>query len=722
MESFQKWSFGPDLHGWTLNPSITIEKQTTSGIHFRCIGHDSQIISPPLKSTLGPFVEFSITLATAADPVIVLYYGNPFSEARTVRLVVIPDGRERTYRCYLPSLSAGDCIRIDPAMDAGRFILRTLALRSVPQIPPDRWPKPAELRQKRLIGGGQYNQYGGNQTVNTRYLAANPGFIARYPYDGIVLTAPLTIGGAERSLHEVIWNTWPITSAMVEPIRKDIQRTRWQHLTDCFLNISMTDAADGKATPDFTNDADWAVVENNIRMAARICRHSNIKGFWLDTEQYANYADSNDKFPLGRDSTTVLRRRGRQWIEAAQSEKPDIQIIITFAWSPDAIEYGPLKGVIPFLDGILDGIKSPALLHHGYENTFYYGQGPGTTHVINDGRKDGYPGDRRRFAEARSNIRAWRTLSTIPDKYDRFVRTGMAAWIEDHPWNQWAGAPIGVPWSLYSNAALALAYSDCYVWVWSEHSHYAHGFEAKSGINPYIASLANATHNTDDAMPTTLSSRFDVNPMTRGWTFDFDMLKIGGRLDPGHSVDLMDTRKTPFAWDSSTKSVRVDGSLCGHLHGQRQRFTHAIRIPEKATTWMATIRFRLERFPLPAEKSIYIGIFASADPIADGIAFEIASATSYTIAGMKVKSGTRLRTGTDLQLELRSKAGHCQCWISQRGKPLSAPLRVRVPDAYLDEIGTGFDDSPSADAAPNQKCSAVWKILDIQFTATRKRT
>ena len=61
-----------------------------------------------------------------------------------------------------------------------------------------------------------------------------------------------------------------------------------------------------------------------------------MKGFWLDTEQYGNYRwrtesgvpefdpkrPGNLKFPLGKDEDAVLRKRGRQWIEAVQKELP----------------------------------------------------------------------------------------------------------------------------------------------------------------------------------------------------------------------------------------------------------------------------------------------------------------------------------------------------------------------------------------------------------------
>jgi len=206
--------------------------------------------------------------------------------------------------------------------------------------------------------------------------------------------------------------------------------------------LSSGDGARGRFTPDFANDRDWAILEHNATMAARLCREAGFQGFWLDTEQYGNYRwrtatgvpefdpdrPKNLKFPLGRDTPELLRRRGAQWIRAVQSELPAVKIMITFAWSPDANGYEPLKGVNGFLDGVLDGIQAPAQLIHGYENTFYYGQGPGTTHT-----REGFAGDRNRYAAARESMRQWRAFSANPKKYDAFLKVGMAAWVEDDP-------------------------------------------------------------------------------------------------------------------------------------------------------------------------------------------------------------------------------------------------------------------------------------------------
>lgn len=718
-----EWNFKSGIADWIPNEAVRIIKITALGVHLFCHPNDSQLLSPPIGREIGPIVECKIKLASTADASITLYYGATLSEANSIKSTIIPDGKIRTYSIYIPALQPGDRIRFDPTVGAGTVILSQISLISVARRPPNRWAMPAELREKRLIAAGQYTQYGGEKTVTTTYLADNPSFITRFPYDGIVLTAPIKMHDQEYPLHHILWNTWPITHAHIAPVLASLKRTKWQHLTDNFINVTMTDGADGKATPSFESDADWTVIKNNFRMAARLCRNPNIRGFWLDTEQYSKYAATELSFPLGRDTDDALRRRGKQWIEVVQSEKPDIQILITFAWCPDAVDYGPLKGVIPFLNGILDGIKAPARLHHCYENTFYFGQGPGTTNVVNDRKTDGYPGDRERFALARQNIKDWSYLSANPARYKHFVSVGMAAWVEDHPWNAWSGAPVGVPWSLYSNAALALAYSDRYVWVWSEHTHYAHGHDEKTGINPFLAGLANGTYNTGFESPTHLVCDFRSDPLESGWTFDFDMLSIGGRVKQDHVVDLMDPKTSPFMWSKQGEMLRIDGNRASGRPGQRQRFTHGIKIAVPSGFWKAALTFSIERYPSGGDAPIAIGLFASDRTMVNAVAICFHSANDVRIGNVKIRDLRPISLNQALTITLIANNSVVIAQLVNDRGALHKTIRIVLPkDNSLNEIGTGFGDHPETGLQIGQRSTAVWSLKSVMFTSRIPRS
>jgi hypothetical protein len=384
-------------------------------------------------------------------------------------------------------------------------------------------------------------------------------------------------------------------------------------------------------------------------MAARLCREAHLQGFWLDTEQYGNYRwrtksgvpefethrPANLKFPLGKDSPEVLRRRGAQWIKAVQAQLPAVKIILTFAWSPDAMGYEPLQGSIPFLDGVLDGIESPGQLIHGYENTFYYGQGPGTFNAANDGKQEGFAGDRDRYEAARAWIKEWRSLSGNPPKYDRFVKTGMAAWVEDDPWSLYPGWPSGTKSSLWSNLPLALAYSDEYVWMWSEHTHY--GQTPAAGINPFLAAIGNRTFNTGTEAVETLSEDFSSDPLQRGWHFDFDMLSLGRKANPAHEVPLMSLEAVPYAWSKESRAVNITGKwptarksnsvVTSSQAPQRRRYVHPIRLSPQNTPFQAALNFRIESFGNTPNNPMILGFFAADEPIdRHSLTLQIASA------------------------------------------------------------------------------------------------
>lgn len=597
------WDFRRGPSGWTKSPAVTVFQSTPDGLHFSAATEDPYLVSPVLRFPGQPVVLVMVRMRSTGDASGQIYYGPTFSEGESRTFAVTNDGKWHEYLILLPGLSGAGRLRLDPAQGKGEFTVAWIRVETSLHQPTEAWASPKELRGKKLIGAGQYTTNGGEKAVTARYLAHHPEFFGAYPFDGIVLPLQIEACWAEQAglerreyfLHELLWNTVPLTEQSLAPALADLKTIRWGQLTDNFLNMSLLDGGDGRSTPNLARDADWAVIEANIARVARVCRLGGLKGFWLDTEQYGNYPRSDDKFPLGRDTPELLRKRGVQWIRAVQRELPSVKIIITFAWSPDTNEYGPLKGVNAFLDGILEGIVAPGELIHGYENTFYFGQGPGTINVVNDGRKEGYPGGRVRYALTRAQEREWRSLSNNPKKYDTFVKVGMAAWVEDDPWAVWAGYPSGVKSSLWSNAALALAYSDEYVWVWSEHTNYAFR-EQQIGINPFLASLRNQTFNTGREPAASFTENFATDPLTRGWYFDFDMLAIGAKQkNPDQEVLMMSTETLPYSWDAKTHVVRVKETTLSPPTHQRRRFVRPLRPLTPKSSFQAELGFRMER-------------------------------------------------------------------------------------------------------------------------------
>jgi formylglycine-generating enzyme len=514
-------------------------------------------------------------------------------------------------------------------------------------VKPDLWASPRELRGKKLIGTGQYSLQNWPPQVTPRFLVEHPDFTATHPFDGVTVVAPLDSawcaaqGLGVAALDDLTWSRITVPYSAVQGTITELKRISWGSLTDNFLWYRMlrahTHQPDRDFAVDLTQDGEWAAVQENAALSARICREANLKGFMLDTEQYSTYVGGG-AYPMGKDTPALLRRRGSQWIKAVQAEYPAITIIIFFAWSPDLETAEFLAGMRPFLDGVLAGIEEPAKLVHAYENTFYYGQIPGSRYT-----RDGFPGDRAEYNRAREWIKKWRILSGSPEKYDKFVKVGMAAWVESDPWELSDSSASGSKNTIWSNVPLALAYSDEYVWVWSEGTHYGRshlrdvhhiepnrepvmpskGFLQGESPNLFLASLSNQTFNTGRERVTSLDEDFTGSPLQRGWYFDFDMLDAGRKADPAHAVPIFSAAAVPYVWSPEDRAVRIQGAwmtgpngdVASNLGRQRRRFVHPIRPLTERENFHAELDFRVDTFGSDASNPIVLGLFNSGQPI-----------------------------------------------------------------------------------------------------------
>jgi hypothetical protein len=189
----------------------------------------------------------------------------------------------------------------------------------------------------------------------------------------------------------------------------------------------------------------------------------------------------------------------------------------------------------------------------------------------------------------------------------------MAAWVEDDPWNLWSGWPGGSKESFWSNLPLALAYSDQYVWVWSEHTRY--GQASTDSLNPFLASLRNRTFNTGREEVVALTEDFSTDPMARGWHFDFDMLAIGRKKTPSQEVPLMTPDAVPYVWDRTARGVRVRGESSSGSVDQRRRYVHPIQPVNPNQSIGAELDFEVDTFGECLDDPIVLGLFSSEQPV-----------------------------------------------------------------------------------------------------------
>lgn len=579
------------------------------------------------------------------------------------------------------------------------------------RTPVERWASPSELRRKKLIGTGQYALQHDAFGVTPRFLEAHPEFSRNHAFDGTVVLAPLDRGWSagqelekERTwcLDELSWGNREVPYEAVAATVATLQRVQWGAMTDNFLWFRMIDGTDHRFAADFTRDADWAAVEANAALAARVCREARLKGFMLDTEQYGRHTPSEGEetgapFPMGRDTPEVLQRRGHQWIRAVQREFPEVVIVIFFAWSPDLGAAEFLKGISPFLDGVLEGIEPPGRLVHGYENTFYYGHSPGGRFA-----REGFPGGRGRYQWARDAIRQWRTLSANPARYDQFVETGMAAWLESDPWNLWPGWPQGSTESIWSNLPLALAYSDEYVWCWSEHTHYGHTM-GEGQLNPFLASITNQTFNTGREPVSGFEETFASDPLGSGWYFDFDMLHCAARSAPGQALAVPTTNTLPYAWSAEDQAVRLRPAA--PAGSQRRRYVRPVKPLTTSASFHGELDFRIDAFPTAASAPILLGFFNSSEPLRrQALALHLAGPET---AGLLLTASPPvalplskpLETGKSLRLVIQHESPSRKLDISLAdtltGTQLARLTHLLPGDAALavDEMGAALAES-----------------------------
>jgi hypothetical protein len=580
-----------------------------------------------------------------------------------------------------------------PDNSSGGFYLQ-LARLEVPRFKLDTqsWVKPAELRDKSLNSTGIFSNTNFDSDVapTPKFLAEHPEYLANHPFDGV--TVPLIIDPAHLDAQGIVssdhvafqWigmSSMPIPWSAVSQSVAYLKQVNWGKVTDNFLwygvqNITNDSWEDGdrKWWVDPASAADWSVVVANAGVAARAAREGGLKGFIIDTEQYTNYPTTGrPEYPFGLGTAETWRQRGLQWIEAVQAEFPNIELQFFFSWGDEYAVWDNYHNLVPFMDGVLAGIRDPARIIHAWESSFWWGMArsipPGSSSfTIYDADRDPYIG-------ARNSIRnVWRNYSNDPARYDDFVDVGMAAWFDSDPWNLWPGWPSGylndtvnwgrttwpgMPWS---NVANTLAYVDKYVWTWSSNTHYS---ATRNSLNPFLASVGNQTFNTGTEAVASFTEDFTSDPMKNGWYFNFSFMDIGRRpaSDDGPPQLVQTTDAVAYAWNAGAGGVDVRSNwtrgefseMEGLLAPQQRRYVRPVAALTRSDDIGLEMDLIVSSFGNDAGNPILAGLFHSeARTSAQSLALEVVDASTARVVVVG--------DGTPWSLSL----------------PLSAPLQTGV--------------------------------------------
>ncbi|MAE66891.1 MAG: hypothetical protein CMJ18_21750 [Phycisphaeraceae bacterium] len=170
----------------------------------------------------------------------------------------------------------------------------------------------------------------------------------------------------------------------------DLTAIDWGRLTENFLVLNV----ETKSRIDWFDDAQWEIVEHNLRLAIEAVNAGGLRGIIFDPEQY-NYrlwvydkAKHRDTISYER-YIAQMRRRGAQWMRVVQSVKPDIAILNLYLMTafnsyygvretpggdtPERLEQSGYGLYLGFINGMLSVAGPDVTLIDGNEPAYYYG-------------------------------------------------------------------------------------------------------------------------------------------------------------------------------------------------------------------------------------------------------------------------------------------------------------------------------------------------------------
>lgn len=316
-------------------------------------------------------------------------------------------------------------------------------------------------REKKIIScAWEWRQTGPGEIAELQPQIAAAGydgiaFAFRYPH-GEDFHSSYGIGSQEWNWDEMQGELAKFKSALGKP-----------GLTDSFLLSFRCPSR----RLDWTDDAGWARIARNMRLAARFARESGAVGLVIDHEDYPKQRQFErlaTDLPI-RELAALVRRRGREVFAAVFEEYPNAKLLF-FWFMTEHARYlngveSPLRALADsgklwafFANGILDVLPPEAGIIDGNEHSYQYESAwydyLQQAAALRD--MDGFcaPSNREKY---RRQVQASGALYL-----DMYVQTNTAsAWYKGPS----GGTRLGM---LRRDLKQLLDASDEYVWTWSE--------------------------------------------------------------------------------------------------------------------------------------------------------------------------------------------------------------------------------------------------------------
>lgn len=233
----------------------------------------------------------------------------------------------------------------------------------------------AEASRKKVIGcGWEFN------TATVDACLASADEFDRTGLDGVTVWLRGKDANGNpvgmRNIYEEDW-TYEMFAPMVPKLRKMAEHTAFRH------NFLITFGAPRKRIA-WTDDAAWARVAENLRVAACIARDGGCRGLLMDTEDYkgSHQFGRQGGDPVHSELCKVVRRRGAELFKGVFAEYPEAAIL-SYWFLSSGMERATARGVesaarkggslwSSFINGILDVMPPAARLIDGNETAYEY--------------------------------------------------------------------------------------------------------------------------------------------------------------------------------------------------------------------------------------------------------------------------------------------------------------------------------------------------------------
>jgi hypothetical protein len=195
-----------------------------------------------------------------------------------------------------------------------------------------------------------------------KYVRDNITEMEKRPFDGVIFSSGSKIPYIFKPVDFSVDTDYIDTLAL--------KAIHWKKFNDNFLIVWSGD----DYGMSYFNDSQWDTIINNMKLLARAAKNYNCKGIDFDQEFYSKrspwaFKDHSEGHTLNEVKSKV-RQRGREVMEAWQSEYPDIIILCQymFAYVPDRWELLP-----DFMNGVLEAALPSVRIIEGDEESYYWG-------------------------------------------------------------------------------------------------------------------------------------------------------------------------------------------------------------------------------------------------------------------------------------------------------------------------------------------------------------